>query len=132
VDEVRTAGPAESEAIREDFALGLSARDGADEVLVALEDGRPVGAALIRHGHFFGRDFLEHMVVLVDARRRGHGRRMLESFAAGAHTRAFTSTNLSNGPMRRMLETAGFTRCGEVDGLDEDDPEVFYFRDRRP
>jgi GNAT superfamily N-acetyltransferase len=131
VNEVRIAGPTETDEVRREFELPARSAgrpDQADVVLVAFEDGRAIGAALVRRGHFFGRDFLEHLVVVVDARRRGHGRRLLEAFATVARTRAFTSTNESNGPMRRMLESAGFTPCGEVRGLDDDDPELFYFR----
>jgi hypothetical protein len=42
--------------------------------------------------------------------------------------RLFTSTNRSNELMRKLLGKAGFTFCGEIDALDEGDPELFFFR----
>jgi RimJ/RimL family protein N-acetyltransferase len=42
--------------------------------------------------------------------------------------KVFTSTNRSNTPMQRALAKANFTFAGEINGLDEGDPELFYFR----
>ena len=40
----------------------------------------------------------------------------------------FTSTNLSNEQMLRLCERLRHVRSGIIEHLDEDDPEVFYFK----
>jgi len=42
----------------------------------------------------------------------------------------FTSTNLSNQPMQRLLARLGWRSVGIVYGLDEGDPELFYLAPR--
>ncbi|MFJ7630855.1 hypothetical protein ACIQZN_30680 [Streptomyces sp. NPDC097595] len=50
----------------------------------------------------------------------------------GAGTpKLFTSTNVSNQPMQRLLQRAGWTPAGLLHGLDEDDPELFYLQKGR-
>jgi hypothetical protein len=41
-------------------------------------------------------------------------------------TKLFTSTNVSNHPMQRLLQRAGWSPVGLLHGLDEGDPELFY------
>ena len=40
----------------------------------------------------------------------------------------FTSTNRSNLPMRRLCDRLGFQRSGVVENLDNDDPELVYYK----
>lgn len=40
----------------------------------------------------------------------------------------FTSVNLSNTGMQALLLRQGFIHSGQVDNLDDGDPELFYFR----
>jgi hypothetical protein len=39
----------------------------------------------------------------------------------------FTSTNASNVAMRSLLEAEGWSFSGQLDGLDEGDPELVFF-----
>jgi GNAT superfamily N-acetyltransferase len=80
---------------------------------------------------FFGRDFVELLMVDRTRRRAGVGRRLLHAAVDAASTsRVFTSTNTSNWPMRTLLEHDGWTLSGELLGLDVNDPEIVYFVDR--
>jgi hypothetical protein len=40
----------------------------------------------------------------------------------------FTSTNLSHERMQRLCERLGSVRSGIIEHLDEDDPELVYFK----
>ena len=80
---------------------------------------------------FFGRDLVELLMVERTRRRAGIGRRLLRAAVSSASTtRVFTSTNISNSPMRALLAREGWSVSGELLGLDDDDPEIVYFVDR--
>jgi ribosomal protein S18 acetylase RimI-like enzyme len=80
---------------------------------------------------FFGRDFVELLIVDRTRRRTGIGSRLLRAAVRSASTsRVFTSTNRSNSPMRALLDRDGWSASGELHGLDESDPELVYFIDR--
>ncbi len=110
---------------------------GAGALIVAEEGeegeggGRIVGYAVLEHS-FFGRGFLRMVGVAAGRRRQGIGRALVRAAEERARTaRVFASTNASNAPMRALLTQLGYTECGEVRGLDEGDPEIFYFTDVR-
>ena len=80
---------------------------------------------------FFGRDFVELLVVEQAQRRRGIGRALMASALANATSPVvFTSTNESNNPMRALLARDGWLLSGRLTGLDEGDPELVYYRTR--
>jgi GNAT superfamily N-acetyltransferase len=80
---------------------------------------------------FFGRDFIELLMVDRRRRRAGVGRGLLQAAVRMASTsRVFTSTNRSNSVMRALLDREGWSLSGELHGLDEGDPEIVYFIDR--
>jgi hypothetical protein len=43
-------------------------------------------------------------------------------------SKLFTSTNASNERMQRLCERLGYVRSGPIEHLDEDDPELVYFK----
>ena len=60
---------------------------------------------------------------------RGHGigaELLLDAQRQRETAKLFTSTNLSNQPMQRLLARLGWRSVGIVYGLDEGDPELFY------
>ncbi|MFJ1548529.1 GNAT family N-acetyltransferase [Streptomyces sp. NPDC088246] len=76
---------------------------------------------------FFEQGFVPMLMVAPSARGRGVGHRLLDSVAASCTTpKLFTSTNISNQPMQRLLQRAGWSPVGLLHGLDEGDPELFY------
>jgi ribosomal protein S18 acetylase RimI-like enzyme len=98
--------------------------------LVAVEDGEIVGFLGVRPGHFYGRDFIDLLVVDPRCRRQGVGRALMRAALRSASTtRMFTSTNESNAPMRELLRSEGWTPSGVVTGLDDGDPEHVFFHD---
>jgi GNAT superfamily N-acetyltransferase len=104
---------------------------GAGGCLVCERDARIAGFVITGVREFFGRDFVELLVVAPDSRRLGVGRALLRAAVHGATTATvFTSTNRSNHAMQALLAGDGWTLSGELGGLDEGDPEVVYFTAR--
>jgi ribosomal protein S18 acetylase RimI-like enzyme len=96
--------------------------------LVARDAAGPLGYCVLEYT-FFDCGFVTMLMVAPAARRRGVGRALLDAAAASCGTpKLFTSTNVSNRPMRRLLEGAGWRRVGFLEGLDQGDPELFYLR----
>ena len=105
-----------------------------DELSSACEDGRmrvatldevAVGFSIVAPW-FFDVPFLGLLYVARTMRGRHIGSRLLEDFERAYPTKAFTSTNLSNAPMARLLRGRQWSPCGMLNGLDEGDPEVFF------
>jgi GNAT superfamily N-acetyltransferase len=120
----------DSSAASGDDARKRRVRDAiaASECMVCEHDARIVGFAITRVRHFFDRDFVELLLVTPDARRRGVGGALLRAAVDGATTTTvFTSTNRSNDAMQALLARDGWVLSGELEGLDEGDPELVYF-----
>ncbi|MFE7594611.1 GNAT family N-acetyltransferase, partial [Kitasatospora sp. NPDC057512] len=101
-------------------------QQGQAPVLVA-EDASGLLGYCVTEYTFFEQGFVTMLMVSSSARGRGVGRRLLDAVAASCETpRLFTSTNVSNQPMRRLLHRAGWQPVGLVQGLDEGDPELFH------
>lgn len=96
--------------------------------LVALVAGDVLGIATYEPERFFGRDFVPFVYVGPRSRGQGVARQLLEFLVSLDGTGdLFTSTNESNLPMRRLLESGGWLFSGRLNGLDEEDPELVYF-----
>ncbi len=108
----------------------LRQRVRSGECLVHLAGGSVRGFVVLRPAHFFGRDFIDLLMVDAAHRRAGIGRALLKAALSTAGTdQVFTSTNVSNMAMRSLLEDEGWSFSGQLTGLDEGDPElVFYAR----
>jgi GNAT superfamily N-acetyltransferase len=112
--------PERAEFLRSSLTLG--------RCQVHVADGAVTGFVIVRPASFYGRDFIELLVVDPAFRRSGVGRALLRHALATASTsRVFTSTNTSNHPMRSLLEAEDWTFSGELDGLDDDDPELVFY-----
>ncbi|MFI4935611.1 MAG: GNAT family N-acetyltransferase [Caulobacterales bacterium] len=102
------------------------------ESWIATVDGRPAGYVLASR-HFFGRPFVDLLVVAEDCRRRGVGAALMARCeAAHDDDRLFTSTNESNAPMRALLARAGYEPSGIIQNLDPGDPELVFVKFRPP
>lgn len=97
------------------------------ECLVYVDHGVVGGYVVVKPAHFFGRDFIELLMVDPARRRCGIGRNLLRAALAAGTGQVFTSTNTSNQPMRALLQTEGWSFSGELDGLDEGDPELLFY-----
>jgi len=94
---------------------------------VAEVDGRIAGFGVLTR-QFFGHPFIEMVMVGEAFRRQGVGAeivRHLRSIAPAS--KLFSSTNASNVPMQKLFRSLGFERSGQVDNLDEGDPEIIFF-----
>ncbi|MGA9545616.1 MAG: GNAT family N-acetyltransferase [Candidatus Sulfotelmatobacter sp.] len=96
---------------------------------VLVKDAHPIGYGIIDYSLFFHQAFMS--VVYLAPAERGQGLAALlisqiESICT--HAKLFTSTNKSNLPMRKLLEKMGYKLVGEVQGLDDGDPEMFYLK----
>lgn len=118
LDEGVIGSTSRAEQIRQGLANGLVYIITVKEEIVAF--------ALLSN-HFYGRQFLELLIVKQEHRRKGLGTILLSAVQerCGAEN-LFTSTNTSNLPMQSLLEECGFERCGWINQLDEDDPDIVY------
>ena len=107
---------------RADYIMSVAENGG---LSVATLDGDVQAFCCLDHGYFFGKPFISLLVVSPSAQRRGVGAGLLTHHAR-AYPEVWTSTNRSNAPMRKLLDKVGWQYCGEIGGLDDDDPERFY------
>ena len=77
------------------------------------------------HNYFFEKPFISLLIVSPYARRLGLGAGLL-SHNSRTFAEVWTSTNRSNSVMQKLLKKAGWCYCGEISGLDEGDPELFF------
>ncbi|MGX9772433.1 GNAT family N-acetyltransferase [Janthinobacterium aestuarii] len=95
---------------------------------VAIRAGQVAGYVLTRDD-FFDYGFVSLVVVSPAHQRRGVGLRLLAAAEAACTTaKLFTSTNQSNGTAQQLFASAGFVRSGQIDHLDEGDPELVYMK----
>ena len=95
---------------------------------VAERAARVIGYGVLST-HFFGRDFIELVFIVEDARRTGAGSAILGAIEKAVRgDRLFTSTNESNTPMRALLAKQGYVESGRVDNLDDGDPELVFVK----
>ncbi|GAA2104488.1 hypothetical protein GCM10009841_22560 [Microlunatus panaciterrae] len=103
--------------------LRTALREG--RLRVAWRDSTPVGYYVLAPW-WFGASFLQLLYVDARHRRSGIGHELIDDARRRVSGRLFTSTNQSNAPMQALLESVGWLSCGRLEGLDEDDPELFY------
>lgn len=118
LDSFAVIDPARRAEIRQWLASGW--------VFLAERDGIPLGYSVV-HSHFFGRDFLELVMVGQPFRHQGVGTALIRHAMRTCRTDTlWTSTNRSNLAMQALLTGLGFIRSGQIDGLDADDPEIVF------
>jgi ribosomal protein S18 acetylase RimI-like enzyme len=119
LDTVAAGGDAERRASIERWAAAGSMR-------VAVAADEIVGYCVTERA-FFGQWFVVMLMVAEGARGQGIGAELLLDARRQRETaKLFSSTNLSNQPMQRLLARLGWRSVGILYGLDEGDPELFY------
>ena len=129
---IRAASPLDSEAIaalmRPEWHDARRRAIDAGGCAVAEADGRIAGYVALDYT-FYANGFVSLLFVREEARRRGIGEALMRHAMASCRTpKLFTSTNLSNVPMQRLLAKLGFERSGVINNLDPGDPELVYLR----
>ena len=105
---------------------------GNENCFVAVFDDRPVGYAVLEYA-FFDNGFVSMLKVEAAYRRRGFGYSLMRHLESACRTpKLFTSTNLSNIPMQRVLAKLEYELSGVIHNLDPGDPELVYFRRASP
>lgn len=92
-------------------------------------DGDTIRGYAVFDRSFFEQQFVSMLNVDTTQRRRGIGAALMRHIESVCpDDKLFTSTNASNTPMQRLCEQLGFTRSGQIENLDEGDPEIVYFK----
>ncbi|PWE41109.1 GNAT family N-acetyltransferase [Pseudomonas prosekii] len=88
----------------------------------------PVGYGCLDKS-FFGEWFVPLVIVSNAHRRCGIGRKIIAHLEhCSSATKIFTSTNMSNTPMRQLLAQLGYQSSGVVENLDPGDPELIFMK----
>ncbi|ATG17456.1 N-acetyltransferase [Providencia alcalifaciens] len=94
---------------------------------LAEENGEVLGYGVLNY-HFFGCGFIEMIMVGKQFRHQGIGNMLLNALKNHCqHPKLFTSTNQSNLLMQQLLLKSGFIPSGQINNLDENDPELIFY-----
>jgi ribosomal protein S18 acetylase RimI-like enzyme len=95
---------------------------------VALAEEEVIAYGVLNYS-FYGNGHIDMLCVHSGYRRRGAGEALLRHMESLCQTpKVFTSTNLSNLPMQRLLAKLEYVLSGVIHNLDEGDPEIVYFK----
>ena len=98
------------------------------ECFLILADDKKVGFVIFDY-RFFDQGWIELIIIDEKYRGKGIGRKVFDIICEQCKSdKVFTSTNRSNTQMQKALEKADFSFAGELKGLDEGDPELFYYK----
>jgi ribosomal protein S18 acetylase RimI-like enzyme len=98
------------------------------ECFVAERGEKVIGYGVFNYS-FYHSGFIEMIYIHFDYRRSGAGAALVKYLESLCQTpKIFTSTNLSNLPMQSLLAKLGYALSGVIHNLDEDDPEIVYFK----
>jgi RimJ/RimL family protein N-acetyltransferase len=93
-----------------------------------LADNEAVGFVIFDY-RFFAQGWIELIIIDEKYRGKGIGGQVFDLICKQCKSeKVFTSTNSSNLPMQKALAKSGFIFAGKLDGLDDDDPELFYYK----
>ncbi len=99
-----------------------------DECFIILADKKEVGFVIFDY-RFFDQGWIELIIIDEKYRGKGIGGKTFGLLCDKCKSdKVFTSTNKSNTQMQRALTKADFAFAGELNGLDDGDPELFYYR----
>lgn len=99
-----------------------------NECYLIIANESPVGFVIFNY-NFFGRGFIDLIEIKEGLQGKGLGGAAIKKlFGLCKTNKIFTSTNESNEPMKKLLTKLGFVFAGKIDGLDEGDPEMFYYK----
>jgi GNAT superfamily N-acetyltransferase len=95
---------------------------------VAVADEKVIGYGVLNYTFYYV-GCIDMLYIHSDYRRNGAGAALLLHLESLCQTpKLFTSTNLSNLPMQSLLVKLDYVLSGVIHNLDEDDPEIVYFK----
>ena len=95
---------------------------------VAVKDKRVIGYGVLNYTFYYN-GCIDMLYIHDEYRRSGAGTSLLRHLESICQTpKLFTSTNLSNLPMQSLLAKSGYILSGVIHNLDEDDPEIVFFK----
>lgn len=98
------------------------------ECFVIMSGNEAVGFVIFDY-RFFGQGWIELIIINEKHRGKGVGGQVFDLICKQCKAKkVFTSTNHSNLRMQKALTKSGFTFAGKLDGLDDGDPEFFYYK----
>ena len=119
-DHVAQSDPSRREFINQSIESGLC--------YVFECESRIVAYGVLEYS-FYGNGFIAMLYVHPEFRRRGFGIELIKHIENVCQTeKFFTSTNQSNKPMQALLLNMEYKPSGVIENLDEDDPELVYFK----
>ena len=99
-----------------------------NECFIILANNKAVGFVIFDY-RFFDQGWIELIIIEGEYRGKGIGGQAIELICKQSKTnKVFTSTNSSNIQMQKALSKVGFSFAGKVNGLDDGDPELFYYK----
>jgi len=99
-----------------------------EECFIILVDDKKIGFVIFDY-RFFDKGWIELIIIDEEHKGKGIGGKVFDLICEHCKSdKIFTSTNSSNIQMQKALTKADFTFAGELNGLDEGDPERFYFK----
>ncbi len=99
-----------------------------EECFIIMADNKAVGFVIFDY-RFFDQGWIELIIIEEKYRGKGIGVQAIDLICRQSKaTKVFTSTNSSNTQMQKALAKAGFSFAGKIDGLDDGDPELFYYK----
>lgn len=119
-DHIAQSDPSRREFINQSIDSGLC--------YVFECENRVVAYSVLEYS-FYSNGFIAMLYVHPEFRRRGFGTELIKHIENVCQTeKLFTSTNQSNKPMQALLSRMEYQPSGVVNNLDEDDPELIYFK----
>ena len=94
-----------------------------------LADGGQILGYSVLEYSFFEQGFIAMLYIHADWQHIGIGSALMGYLESICTTqKIFTSTNLSNYPMQRLLAKRGYKLSGTIHDLDAGDPELIYVK----
>lgn len=98
---------------------------------IITKDEEDITGFLIYNTNFFEYCFISLIVVSPSNRRKEYASLLMDHMmGVSPTTKVFSSTNRSNISMQRVFNINGFIQSGIVENLDDEDPEIIYFKSK--